>query len=85
MLRGLSENCVFLPQGLFGLAHDANAEVRRVVCTGLVQLLAVLPDRVEAVMGELIGAQRKGRLCCCSGCTLRTGAWREGGGGTVHH
>ena len=41
-------------QGLFALAHDASADVRRVVCIGLVQLLTLRPDKVAPVIGDLI-------------------------------
>lgn len=44
---------VFL-QGLFLLASDASAAVRKAVCAGFVQLVSVAPDRLEPQLGGII-------------------------------
>lgn len=41
-------------QGLFNLAYDASNDVRKAVCTGLVQLLTLQPDRLESQMADII-------------------------------
>ncbi|CAL8464616.1 g4151 [Coccomyxa elongata] len=40
--------------GLFALAHDPSSEVRKPVCTGLVQLLHLQPERLVPHMHEII-------------------------------
>ena len=40
--------------GLFALAHDPSGEVRKPVCTGLVQLLHLQPERLAAHMRDII-------------------------------
>ena len=40
--------------GLFALAHDASTEVRKAVCTGLVQMLQLEPDRLQPHMHDII-------------------------------
>lgn len=41
-------------QGLFSLAYDDSPAVKRAVCAGLVQLLALAPDRLEAHMVDVM-------------------------------
>ena len=45
--------CRYL-QGLFALAHDASTEVRKAVCTGLVQMLQLQPERLAPHMHDII-------------------------------
>lgn len=45
--------CRYL-QGLFALAHDSSTEVRKAVCTGLVQMLSLEPDRLQPHMHDII-------------------------------
>lgn len=40
--------------GLFALAHDPSSEVRRIVCTGLVQMLHLQPQRLQPQMHAII-------------------------------
>ncbi len=40
--------------GLFALAHDPSGEVRKPVCTGLVQLLHLQPERLAPHMHDII-------------------------------
>ena len=40
--------------GLFALAHDPSTEVRKPVCTGLVQLLHLQPERLGPHMQSII-------------------------------
>lgn len=40
--------------GLFALAHDSSSEVRKVVCTGLVQMLQLQQQRLQPHMKEII-------------------------------
>ena len=40
--------------GLFALAHDPSTEVRKAVCTGLVQMLQLEPDRLQPHMHDII-------------------------------
>lgn len=40
--------------GLFALAHDPSSEVRKPVCTGLVQLLHLQPERLVPHMQDII-------------------------------
>lgn len=40
--------------GLFALAHDPSSEVRKPVCTGLVQLLHLQPERLAPHMQSII-------------------------------
>ena len=40
--------------GLFALAHDQSSEVRKVVCTGLVQMLHLQPNRLAPHMHDII-------------------------------
>lgn len=39
---------------MFNLAYDASNNVRKAVCTGLVQLLTLQPDRLETQMADII-------------------------------
>ena len=41
-------------QGLFTLALDPSAKVKRVVCTGLVKILLTVPERLEGSMPQII-------------------------------
>jgi hypothetical protein len=41
-------------QGLFSLAHDPEPRVRQAVCTGLVQALAAVPERLAGSMPQLV-------------------------------
>ncbi len=41
-------------QGLFTLALDPSAKVKRVVCTGLVKILLTAPERLEGSMPQII-------------------------------
>lgn len=45
--------CRYL-SGLFALAHDPSTEVRKAVCTGLVQMLQLEPDRLQPHMHDII-------------------------------
>ena len=40
--------------GLFALAHDPSSDVRKVVCTGLVQMLHLQPNRLQPHMHDII-------------------------------
>ena len=40
--------------GLFTLAHDPSSDVRKVVCTGLVQMLHLQPNRLQPHMHDII-------------------------------
>lgn len=40
--------------GLFSLAHDTSGDVRKTVCTGLVQMLHLQPQRLQPHMQEII-------------------------------
>ena len=40
--------------GLFALAHDTHSGVRKEVCTGLVQMLQLQPERLAAHMDQII-------------------------------
>lgn len=40
--------------GLFALAHDPSSEVRKIVCTGLVQMLHLQPQRLQPHMHDII-------------------------------
>ena len=50
MMWGL---CRYL-QGLFALAHDPSTEVRKAVCTGLVQMLQLQPESLAPHMHDII-------------------------------
>lgn len=43
-----------LAQGLFALARDASSQVRRAVCTGLVQMLHLVPEKLAPHMRDII-------------------------------
>ena len=45
--------CRYL-QGLFALAHDTSTEVRKAVCTGLVQMLQLQPELLAPHMHDII-------------------------------
>lgn len=57
--------------GLFALALDASAAVRKAVCTGLVSMLMAVPERLEGSMTNLIEYMLKstqvGMRVCMSG------------------
>ena len=40
--------------GLFSLAHDSSTDVRKVVCTGLVQMLHLQPQKLQSHMTDII-------------------------------
>ena len=40
--------------GLFALAYDSSSDVRKVVCTGLVQMLHLQQQRLQPHMKEII-------------------------------
>ena len=40
--------------GLFSLAHDTSAAVRKAVCTGLVHMVLIAPDRLRPSMPDII-------------------------------
>ena len=40
--------------GLFASAHDTHSGVRKEVCTGLVQMLQLQPERLAAHMDQII-------------------------------
>ena len=52
-LSGFPHECRYLA-GLFALAHDPSTEVRKPVCTGLVQLLHLQPERLGPHMQSII-------------------------------
>lgn len=54
MPHALSANLDRYLQGLFALAHDSSTEVRKAVCTGLVQMLSLEPDRLQPHMHDII-------------------------------
>mmetsp|Transcript_21721 Transcript_21721/g.47478 ORF Transcript_21721/g.47478 Transcript_21721/m.47478 type:complete len:916 (+) Transcript_21721:105-2852(+) len=54
MPAGLLDSLDAYLQGLFALAHDTAAGVRREVCIGLVQMLNVQPDRLAPFLYQII-------------------------------
>ncbi|MEW5299688.1 MAG: hypothetical protein WDW36_002678 [Sanguina aurantia] len=54
MPRGLQDALDSYLQGLFALANDDNARVRKEVCIGLVQLLNIQPDVLQPFLYQVI-------------------------------
>ena len=54
MPRGLLSNIEMYTQGLFQLATDPDAEVRKAVCSGLVQLITISPDHIQQQLPAII-------------------------------
>lgn len=62
--------------GLFALALDASAAVRKAVCTGLVSMLIAVPERLEGSMTNLIEYMLKSTQV---GMRVCTSLWLAGG------
>lgn len=61
--------CRYL-KGLFALAHDPSTEVRKAVCTGLVQMLQLEPERLAPHMHDIIEYMLASTQACpCPSCT----------------
>jgi hypothetical protein len=78
-------------QALVALAHDTDPDVRKLVCEGLVEVMRVVPDRLQSCLREVVQymldrnqARRNATTCHCSGAAdtrrMRAAGARHGRG-----